>query len=71
MLDKLYAHIDQGNLRKVQSLYSHLFNTACESKKIGEKVEMKNISFLLGLLHDIGKASTPLKPWWTICFKDL
>ena len=58
MLDKLYAHIDQGNLRKVQTLYSHLFNTACESKKIGEKVEMKNISFLLGLLHDIGKAST-------------
>ena len=58
MLDKLYAHIDQGNLRKVQTLYSHLFNTACESKKIGEKVEMENISFLLGLLHDIGKAST-------------
>lgn len=58
MLDKLYAHIDQENLRKAQTLYSHLFNTACESKKIGEKVEMENISFLLGLLHDIGKAST-------------
>ena len=57
MLDKLYAHIDQGNLRKVQTLFSHLFNTACESKKIGEKVEMENISFLLGLLHDNGKAS--------------
>ncbi|WP_273497338.1 CRISPR-associated helicase Cas3' [Peptoniphilus rhinitidis] len=54
MLDKLYAHID-GN--KKQDLFSHLVNTACECKAIGEKVHMTNLSFLIGLLHDIGKAS--------------
>ena len=54
MLDKLYAHID-GN--KKQDLFSHLVNTACECKAIGEKVHMANLSFLIGLLHDIGKAS--------------
>lgn len=57
MLDKLYAHIDNKDREKKQSLYSHLLNTGLEGKKIGKKVDMGNICFLTGLLHDIGKAS--------------
>ncbi|MDK7377995.1 CRISPR-associated helicase Cas3' [Peptoniphilus harei] len=57
MLDKLYAHIDRDKIEKKQSLYTHLLKTGLEAKKIGEKVDMGNISFLTGLLHDIGKAS--------------
>lgn len=57
MLDKLYAHIDRDKIEKKQTLYTHLLKTGLEAKKIGEKVDMGNISFLTGLLHDIGKAS--------------
>ena len=57
MLDKLYAHIDRDKIEKKQSLYTHLLKTGIEARKIGEKVDMGNISFLTGLLHDIGKAS--------------
>ena len=57
MLDKLYAHIDQDEIEKKQTLYAHLLETGLEAKKIGKKVDMENISFLTGLLHDIGKAS--------------
>lgn len=57
MLDKLYAHIDRDKIEKKQSLYTHLLKTGLDAKKIGKKVDMGNISFLTGLLHDIGKAS--------------
>lgn len=57
MLDKLYAHIDRDKREKKQTLYTHLLKTGLEGKKIGEKVDVGNISFLIGLLHDIGKAS--------------
>lgn len=57
MLDKLYAHIDRDKREKKQTLYTHLLKTGLEAKKIGEKVDVGNISFLTGLLHDIGKAS--------------
>lgn len=57
MLDKLYAHIDRDKIEKKQSLYTHLLKTGLEAKKIGKKVDMGNITFLTGLLHDIGKAS--------------
>lgn len=57
MLDKLYAHIDNKDRGKKQNLYSHLLNTGLEGKKLGKKVDMENICFLTGLLHDIGKAS--------------
>ncbi|WP_277218804.1 CRISPR-associated helicase Cas3' [Peptoniphilus vaginalis] len=57
MLDKLYAHIDRDKREKKQTLYTHLLKTGLEAKKIGEKVDVGNISFLIGLLHDIGKAS--------------
>lgn len=57
MIDKLYAHIDKDKREKKQTLYTHLLKTGLEAKKIGEKVDVGNISFLIGLLHDIGKAS--------------
>lgn len=57
MLDKLFAHIDRDKIEKKQSLYTHLLKTGLEAKKIGEKVDIGNISFLTGFLHDIGKAS--------------
>lgn len=57
MLDKLYAHIDGDKIEKKQTLYTHLLKTGLEAKKIGKKVDMGNITFLTGLLHDIGKAS--------------
>lgn len=57
MLDKLYAHIDRDKIEKKQTLYTHLLKTGLEAKKIGKKVDMGNITFLTGLLHDIGKAS--------------
>lgn len=55
ILDGLYAHIDQKDTNKKQTLYAHLINTALESKKIGEKIGIGKITFLVGLLHDIGK----------------
>ena len=57
MLDKLYAHIGGDEREKKQTLYAHLLETGIEAKKIGKKVDMENITFLTGLLHDIGKAS--------------
>lgn len=54
-LDKCLAHIDQKNIEKKQSLYMHLINTAKGSKEIADKVGMGNLSYLVGLLHDIGK----------------
>ncbi len=57
MLDSLYAHIDVDDREKRQTLYTHLLKTGLEAKKIGEKVDMGNITFLTGLLHDMGKAS--------------
>lgn len=41
---------------KTQSLVEHLLRTAELSKTYGEKVGLSNTSFLLGLLHDLGKA---------------
>lgn len=56
MLDQLYAHIDQKDPSKRQSLYAHLLQTAEASKAIGDKVGLGAMSYLIGLLHDVGKA---------------
>lgn len=51
------AHIRQeSDKTKIQSLESHLFNTAKLAAKIGAKINQQNITFLLGLFHDLGKA---------------
>lgn len=38
-------------------MFDHLANTAEESKKIGNKIGFANTTYLVGLLHDIGKIS--------------
>lgn len=55
MFDNIYAHIDQKNNEKKQKLFDHLINTAFDSKNMGKEVGIGNISFLVGLFHDIGK----------------
>lgn len=57
MFDNLYAHVDQKNMNKKQKLIDHLVNTAEGSKKIGDKIGFGNTTYLVGLLHDIGKIS--------------
>lgn len=57
MFNNLYAHVDQENRNKKQKLIEHLVNTAEESEKIGKKINLANASYLVGLLHDIGKFS--------------
>ena len=49
------AHINFEDKNKKQSFYLHSINTANEAKKIGDKIGIGCISFLVGLLHDTGK----------------
>ena len=57
MFENLFAHIDQKDTDRKQKLIDHLINTADESAKIGNKIGLNNSSYLVGLLHDIGKCS--------------
>lgn len=50
-----YAHIDQKNRERRQLLLDHLKNTAKECAKIGKEVELENLLYYVGLLHDSGK----------------
>ena len=50
-----YAHIDQKNRERRQLLLDHLKNTAKECAEIGEEVELENLLYYVGLLHDSGK----------------
>lgn len=54
-MTKYYAHIDQKDRRRRQSLIDHLENTARECAKLGEEVEMEKLLYYVGLLHDSGK----------------
>lgn len=49
------AHFDKERDLS-QNLIEHLVNTSQTSKSIGEKINFPLTSFLLGILHDIGKA---------------
>lgn len=51
----LIAHYDQ-NTKAEQSLLEHSMNVAREAKRIGNDIKQGNIMFLIGILHDIGKA---------------
>lgn len=55
---ELYAHIDQKDRRRRQLLLDHLENTARGSREWGEKVDMKNLLYYVGLLHDAGKSKS-------------
>lgn len=54
MFDKKYAHVKED---MKQNLFTHLENTAKEAKKIGDRVGLGQTSYLLGLVHDLGKIS--------------
>lgn len=51
----LLAHYDREN-QKEQLLTNHLLNTATIASDIGKEIGMGNLCFLLGVLHDSGKA---------------
>ena len=53
-----YAHIDhaEGKIKK-QELITHLKNTADKAKSLASEIDFENTSYLLGILHDAGKAS--------------
>lgn len=53
-----YAHIDnaEGKIKK-QELITHLKNTADKAKSLASEIEFENTLYLLGILHDVGKAS--------------
>ena len=41
---------------QIQYLKTHLLNTAKMAQEYGNNVGQENVSYLIGLLHDIGKA---------------
>lgn len=53
-----YAHIDhaEGEIKK-QELITHLKNTADKAKSLANEIDFENTLYLLGILHDAGKAS--------------
>ena len=51
----LFAHYDKEN-KKEQLLSDHLLNVAQIASNIGEDIGIGNLCFLLGIMHDIGKA---------------
>lgn len=50
------AHIRSADLQ-VQSLLEHTLHTAQLCSKCSEKIHMKHLGYLIGLLHDMGKAN--------------
>lgn len=56
MFENIYAHIDQKNIERKQNLFDHLINTANESKKLAKGLNLENSAYMIGFLHDIGKA---------------
>ncbi len=42
---------------EIQELREHINNVAVLASSYGEKVKMPNLSYLAGLLHDMGKYS--------------
>lgn len=53
-----YAHIDNNSEQiKKQTLIDHLENTANKAKSIAGEIDFDNTLYLLGMLHDVGKAS--------------
>ena len=51
----ILAHKD--NRGNKQSLEKHSFNVAVQARKSAQVIEQGDILFLLGLFHDLGKAS--------------
>ena len=58
MFDDLYAHIDQKDTSRKQTLHDHLHQTAVHCSRMGREVAMEKMLFYVGLLHDCGKAKS-------------
>lgn len=58
MFDDLYAHIDQKDRSRKQTLHDHLHQTAVHCSRMGREVAMEKMLFYVGLLHDCGKAKS-------------
>ena len=58
MFDDLYAHIDQKDTSRKQTLHDHLYHTAAQCGRMGKEVAMESMLFYAGLLHDCGKAKS-------------
>ena len=58
MFDDLYAHIDQKDTSRKQTLHDHLYHTAAQCGRMGKEVVMEGMLFYVGLLHDCGKAKS-------------
>lgn len=56
MFGDLYAHIDQKDTSRKQTLHDHLYQTAVQCGRMGKEVAMESMLFYAGLLHDCGKA---------------
>ncbi|MDD7363376.1 MAG: CRISPR-associated helicase Cas3' [Firmicutes bacterium] len=55
MTDIFYAHVDQQDRTRKQTLGDHLLRTAEASRAVGEEINLGNMSYYIGLLHDSGK----------------
>ena len=49
------AHIDCDG--RMQTIESHCINVAVYCFNIGKKIGLANVSYIAGLLHDVGKFS--------------
>ena len=58
MFDDLYAHIDQKDRSRKQTLHDHLHQTAVHCSRMGKEVAMESMLFYVGLLHDCGKVKS-------------
>jgi len=56
------AHIRESD-QKVQSVEEHLHEVKCLAEEFGEKIGVKHIAGLAGLLHDIGKYTNEFREY--------
>jgi len=63
-----YAHINEKGEK--QTLEQHLIETAERAKRKGEKFNLSNLLFLIGLLHDLGKYTTEFQSYLHKAFDD-
>ena len=63
MENQLIAHVifsENGN-RRIQTLVEHCRNVARLCAEACRPIGLENLGYLTGLLHDMGKAATPVQ----------
>ncbi|MDO5688665.1 MAG: CRISPR-associated helicase Cas3' [Tissierellia bacterium] len=56
MIPIAHRHVDKNGSIFTQPLTEHLYNVAVHAREIGEKINLANVCFCIGLFHDIGKS---------------